>query len=185
MKATLRVVGERGFQNANVRLVLKHYGGNRAQFYKHFRSIADCYEQAYAAEAERLCEILLAAGREPDSWQAGMEVALCKLAGFVGEQPALARGLLIEVHTAGEPSLRVRREVFERLSRAIDSARRETKSRHSPPPLTAIFIVHMIDAAVVDSLLRESAEQFSPSDITELAATYYDLSSPRSESTAD
>lgn len=185
MRATLHVVGEHGYQEANVRLVLKQYGGYRAQFYRHFTGIADCYRQAYAAEAERLCEEMLAAGRRDGSWRAGLEAALRELAEFATEQPMVARGLLLEVHTAGEPSLGIRREVFERLSRAIDSARRETGSRHSPPPLTAMFIVHMIDAAVADSLLREAPERFSPADIAELAAVYYDLASAQTERAGD
>ncbi|HSK50103.1 MAG TPA: hypothetical protein VK889_06360 [Solirubrobacterales bacterium] len=185
MAATLHVAGERGFQGAHVRHVLQRYGGYRAQFYKHFTCMADCYRQAYAAEADRLCGELLTAGRRHGSWDAGFEAALCELAEFAAERPMVARGLLLEVHTAGEPSLRVRREVFERLSRAIDSARRETGSRHSPPPLTAMFIVHLIDAAMVDSLLREDPARFSPADITELASAYYDLAPSRAEDMAD
>ena len=185
MTAILHMAGERGYQDTHVRQVLRQYGGYRAQFYKHFSCIADCYRQAYEAEVERLCEQLLTAGRRHGSWEAGFEAALCVLAEFATERPMVARGLLIEVHVAGGPSLMKRREVFERLSRAIDSARRETGSRHSPPPLTAMFIVHLIDAAMADSLLRDDPARFSPTELTELAAAYYDLASSRAEDTAN
>lgn len=175
MEATLHVAGEFGYQGVTVRRVLERYEGFRAQFYKHFSCIADCYEQAYATEAERLSEMLLAAGRRHDSWQAGLESALCALSQFAVTRPMVARGLLIEVHAAGEPSLRKRREVFERLSHAIDGARRETKSRHSPPPLTAMFIIHLVDAAASDALVRDDPDRFAPTELTELISVYYDL----------
>jgi AcrR family transcriptional regulator len=184
-EAALLVAGEQGYQEAGVRQVLRRYGGYRAQFYKYFSSFADCYEQGYAAEAERLCEKLLTASRRHGNWQADLEAALCVLAELVTERPELARGMLLEVHAAGEPSLSKRREVLERLSRAIDSARRETGSRHSSPPLTAMFIVHVIDAALIDALIRGTPERFSPEELTELAAIYYDLASSRAENAVD
>lgn len=184
-EAALLVAGEHGYQEASVRQVLRRYGGYRAQFYKYFSSFGDCYEQAYAAESDRLCEELLTTGRRHGSWQGGLEAALCVLAKLLVERPESARGLLVEVHAAGEPSLRKRREVFERLSRAIDSARRETGSRHSSPPLTAMFIVHVIDAALADALICGTPERFSPEELTELAAIYYGLASSRAENAVD
>ncbi len=174
MESSLQVAGEYGYRGATVRLVLRSYGGYRTQFYRYFSSYSACYEQAYSVEVKRLCDLLLAAGRRHGSFPAGFEAALCALANFASEQPDIARGLLVEVHGAGESPLRKRREVIERLSRAIDSARRKTESRHSPPPLTAPFIVHVIDAAIADALLRGAPERFSPTELTELAAAYFD-----------
>jgi len=178
MKAMLNVVGEVGYRAISVQKVLDHYGGSRTQFYSHFINAAACYQAAYATESERLCETLLGAGRDHDSWLVGLEAALEELGRFATKQPDLARGLLLEVHVAGGPALLRRKEVFERLSRAIDSARRETMSRHSPPPLTAMFIVQVIDAAMADSLLRGSPEEFPAAELAELIAVYYDLAFP-------
>jgi AcrR family transcriptional regulator len=175
MKAMLNVVGEVGYRALSVQKVLDHYGGSRTQFYSHFLNAAACYQAAYATESERLCEAILSAGRDRNSWRDGLEAALKELGRFATEQPDLARGLLIEVHAAGGPALLRRKEVFERLSHAIDSARRETESRHSPPPLTAMFIVHVIDAAMADALLRGTPEEFPAAELAELVAVYYDL----------
>lgn len=179
MEATLEVVGEDGYRNLSVQKVLDRQGGSRDQFYKLFPNAAACYREAYAAEAERLCEAILRAGRGGDSWGAGLEAALDELAGFARERPAIARGVLVEVHVAGGPTLWKRKEVFERLSRAIDSARRETVSRHSPPPMTAMFIVHMVDAALTEALVREAPQHFAPGALAKLLAIYYDLASPQ------
>lgn len=175
MEAMLSATGEVGYARVTVKSVLDRHGGSRAQFYKYFANAAACYEAAYAAESERLCEALLAAGRKGDSWRVGLEAALTELARFAYEQPMRAKGLLVGVHLAGEPTLRKRKEVFERLSRAIDSARREIQSRHSPPPLTAVFIIHVIDAAMVNALTWEAPERFSPSELADLVAVYYDI----------
>jgi AcrR family transcriptional regulator len=174
MKAMLSAAGEVGYGNVSVQKVLDRAGSHRTQFYRHFDSATTCFQDAYAAEADRLCDALLAAGRQGPGWRGGLTAALEELASFAREQPDLARGLLIEVHAAGEPARVKRKEVFERLSRAIDRARRETESRHSPPPLTAVFIVHVIDAAMVDVISQGAPERFAPEELTELVAIYFE-----------
>lgn len=173
-EAMLMAVGKFGYRRATVQDVVELSGGSRAQFDRYFVSRAACYQEAYEVESERLCEAILSAGRAQPSWRTGLEAGLTVLAAFAIEQPALARGLLVEIHLAGLPALRKRREVFERLSRAIDSARRETKSRHSLPPLTAMFIVHVIDAAMANVLVRGTPERFEPGELAEMASLYYE-----------
>jgi hypothetical protein len=83
---------------------------------------------------------------------------------------------VIQVHVAGGPALTKRYEVFERLTRAIDSARRETiASRHSPPPIAAAFMVGAVEQSVAMALLRGQPERFASAvpDLVSLAATIY------------
>jgi len=61
MEGVLHVVGELGFRGASVRAVLEYSGGHRNQFYKHFDSLEDCFQQAYSAWIERLGVSLLEA----------------------------------------------------------------------------------------------------------------------------
>jgi AcrR family transcriptional regulator len=161
MAALLEACGELGYHKVPVRAILERYGGHRVQFYSEFANKAECYEAAYGAEAERLVAALLgAAAVEPD-WRAGLAAALRELARYAAERPLVARGILIEVHVAGGPALAKRKELFERLTRAIDSARRETGSRHSPPPMTALFMVSAIEAAVCAALEAGELERFA------------------------
>jgi AcrR family transcriptional regulator len=175
MTATLHVAGEVGYDNASVDLVLEQHGGFRAEFYRHFESIEDSYAQAYALESERIYEAMLAAGRDAGSWPDGLQVVLETLGKFISDHPMVARGLLIEVHVAGGPSLRKHQEIFERLSRAVDSARRKTLSCHAPPPLTASFIVHMVNTALTTALRSEAPDRFPSSELIELVCSYYNL----------
>ncbi|HKA66453.1 MAG TPA: hypothetical protein VKG03_00960 [Solirubrobacterales bacterium] len=161
-RATLVSCGELGYRKVAVRDVIERYGGYRAQFYRHYSSKAAVYAAAYEAEAERLCEALLGAAAAEGSWRAGLRAALRELSSFVEAEPVLARGLLVEVHVAGGAALEKRGEVFERLSSAMDGARRETSgSRHSPPPIAAAFMVGAIEEAVCAELVTGTPERFT------------------------
>ena len=177
MAATLLACGELGYNKVTVEAVLERYGGYRTQFYRHFASLGDCYAAAYEDEAGRLSDELLRAGAAQPTWRQGLRAALAELATFVRERPQAARALLVDVHIAGEPAMSTRKEMFERLSRAIDSARREIDSRHSPPPLTALFMVSAIDAAVVSTLCSGQPERFgdTAADLAQIVfAAYFD-----------
>ena len=175
MAAMLSVSGEFGYRRATVAKVLEAYGGHRVQFYSHFANIGDCYAAAYAVHAERHCAELLDAGAAQPSWRAGLRAALEELGRYACEDPNLARGVLIAPHVAGGPTLDRRKEVLERLSSAIDSARRENRSRHSPPPLTALFMVGAIDAAVVSALAKGEPQRFAEvvPELEQMIATAY------------
>jgi AcrR family transcriptional regulator len=162
LDAVLLVCGERGYRNVTVKHIYERYGGYRAEFYSHFASKAECYEAAYAAEMDRLCRRLLRACEAAEDWPAGLRAALEELASFVSERGELATGLLVEAHVAGGAVGVKRAEVFERLTRAVDDARRETsKSRHAPPPITAFFILSAIEESVVSALTRGKPEDFA------------------------
>jgi AcrR family transcriptional regulator len=160
MEATLVASGELGYRRVTVAAVLEGCGGYRSQFYQQFASLGEAYVIAHATHLERLATRLLRAGAAGPSWRAGLRAGLEELGAFATEQPALGRGLLLEVHVAGTPATGQRQEVLERLSRALDSARRETRSRHSPPPLTAPFMVSAIEWAVARALGKREPEQF-------------------------
>src|SRR5258708_1165598 len=95
-------------------------------------------------------------------WRGGVGAGVGGLSCFVEAEPVLARGLLVEVHVAGGAALEKRGEVFERLSSAMDGARRETSgSRHSPPPIAAAFMVGAIEEAVCAELVTGTPERFT------------------------
>jgi AcrR family transcriptional regulator len=158
--AALQASGELGYRRLTVGLLLARTGVSRTRFYEIFANKGDCYAAAYERLIERLGEEILATGAAEPSWSRGLEQALARMAALVEAEPLIARGLLAEVHLAEDAPLAKRKEVFERLSRAIDLARRENESRHSPPPITAAFILSAIEASVVDALLRKRPEDF-------------------------
>jgi AcrR family transcriptional regulator len=161
-RAVLELSGEIGYPQVRIAALIEASGSNRSRFYSSFGSKADCYTAAYEAAIEELAARLLGACEAAEDWPAGMRAALSGLAGFMAEDPTLCKGLIAEVHVAGGAALAKRKEVFERLSRAIDRARRETHpSRHSPPPVTSDFILSAIEGAALRSLALGEGGQFA------------------------
>jgi AcrR family transcriptional regulator len=161
-QAVLRACGELGYQRTTVKDVYQRYGGYRLEFYNHFDNKAECYAVAYEREIELLWRRLTRVCEAAGDWRRGLRAALAELAAFVEKDRALAAGLLVEAHIAPAPVRAKRTEVFERLTRAVDGARRETSaSRHSPPPITAAFILSAIEESVVSSLARGAPQDFA------------------------
>lgn len=177
MEAMLVACGERGYREVSVAQVIERYGGSRTQFYRQFSSKEDCYAAAYEWEADRLVGALLAAGRAGPDWRTGLTAGLNELARYCRERPQVAKGLLLEVRVAGGTALAHRRELIERLSRAVDGARRETESRHSPPPPeTSRFMVGAVESFVGARLASGEYEKIGmemPEIVRLIVATYY------------
>jgi AcrR family transcriptional regulator len=159
LEAMLVASGELGYEQVAVRHVIERAKTSRATFYKHFNDREDCFAQAYGDAVEWLYRRLNGAAKRQPSWREGLRAALAELLEFCANQPAIAKALLVEVHAAGERPLAQRRELMERLSRTLDSARREIPSRQSPPPITSDFIVGAIDTLLAAKLLDGDAER--------------------------
>ena len=157
LEAMLATSGERGFERTAVRHVIERANTSRATFYKHFEDREDCFAQAYGETTEWLYRRLTATARRQPSWREGLRAALAELLEFCANQPQIAKALVVEVHAAGEPSLSQRRDLMERLSRALDSARREIPSRQAPPPVASDFIVGAIDTLLAAKLMDGDA----------------------------
>jgi AcrR family transcriptional regulator len=153
LQAMLVASGELGYEQVAVRHVIERAETSRATFYKHFEDREDCFAQAYAGAGEWLYHRLTGVAKRQPAWREGVRAALAELLEFCANQPAMAKALLVEVHAAGERALAQRRDLMERLSRALDGARREIPSRQAPPPITSDFIVGAIDTLLAAKLL--------------------------------
>lgn len=152
MEGVLTSVGELGYRAASVRTILEFSGGHRRQFYDHFESKEDCFEQAYSTWIERLGVSLLEAAIAAGGWRGGVRAALLQLIDFVAERPLIARSLFVEVQVAGGAALAKHEEAIDRLAEALDSVRGELDPEEAPPPATGIFVVGGIEACVCDVL---------------------------------
>jgi AcrR family transcriptional regulator len=175
-RTALRLSGELGYGALTVQRILDAVGTSRGRFYASFGGKGECFAAGYGDAIEALCADLLAPGQRADDWLDGLHGALGALGRFAAADPALARGVLVEVYVADGAAMEKRKEVFERLSRAIDRARRETtEPRHSPPPSTPAFILNAAEYAVTRSLLSGREEDFASAipDLLYLAAALY------------
>jgi AcrR family transcriptional regulator len=159
LEAMLTVCGEQGYDNVSVQDVIERGRASRATFYKHFEDKEDCFAQAYHDAAEWLYRRLIGVARRQPSWREGLRAGMAELLEFCATQPALARALLVEAHAAGGAALAQHDLLMERLSRAIDGARREIPSRQAPPPVTATFMVGAIETLVRAKLMSDEPER--------------------------
>jgi AcrR family transcriptional regulator len=175
MRAMLEACGERGYRGVSVQSVIDRYGGNRHQFYAHFPNKAQCYAAAYEYETDRRYRALMEAARAEPTWARALSTALQQLADLLASEPALARGLLVEVHVAGGSALRRRSQLVTNLTSAIDSARKHAPLRHSPPPMTASFMLGAIESFVTTALLRDAPGEFADGlpQLAEMVLTAY------------
>lgn len=157
LEAILLVSGELGYENVAVKHVIERAKASRATFYKHFEDREDCFAQAYEGASEWLYQRLTGAAKRQPTWREGLRAAMAELLEFCANQPAIAKAIFVEVHAAGERALAQRADLMERLSRALDSARREIPTRQAPPPVTSTFMVGAIDTLVCAKLMDGDA----------------------------
>jgi AcrR family transcriptional regulator len=148
-EAVLELSGERGFRRLTVEAVSERAGFPAERFHAHYPGVEECFRAAHAEQAEALLEALRTACAKPEGWAEGLLAALVTLFDFATERRLAARAVLTQVYVAGGEAERHHQDALERLSRAIDRARRETDpSRHSPPPSTAAFMIGAVEESV-------------------------------------
>jgi AcrR family transcriptional regulator len=171
-RSAVEVSGEVGYRKLTVALIMERSGVGRTGFYRRFANRHEAYVAGYQVGIEELAGRLLGAARGAPGWAEGLRAALDQVA----REPRYADGLLAQVHVAGGAALEKRKEVSERLSHALDSARRETHpSRHSPPPIAGAFIVSAIEQSLISALGRGVPEEFAASvpDLVDLGVSTY------------
>ncbi|HET9677223.1 MAG TPA: hypothetical protein VFP21_06950 [Solirubrobacterales bacterium] len=160
LTAVLRMSGARGYRQLTVDELVSASGTSDIRFRELFESLEDCYATAYEEWADGFWRQLQAACGEADGWPSRARGAFEWLVRYLREEPDTARGAIAEAPAAGARVQAARRDLLERLSHAVDSARRETfPSRHSPPPSTALFIVGGIAWSVERTLKYPLEEQ--------------------------
>jgi len=157
LEAMLVVSGEMGYEQVAVRHIIERARASRATFYKYFEDREDCFAEAHRDASEWLFQRMVGAARRQPTWREGLRAGLAEMLEFCANQPAIAKAIFVEVHAAGERALAQRRDLMERLSHALDSARREIPSRQAPPPVTSTFMVGAIDTLVCAKLMDGDA----------------------------
>jgi AcrR family transcriptional regulator len=155
----LEVVGDLGYLRATVDDVIARGACSRTGFYRHFASKEECCEVAYRDEAERLVSEMLAPCESGSDWTEDLIAALRSWLDFAAEHPARTQALLSIGQVSEGAVATLHRQLFERLSHALDRARRLPGSRHSAPPLTATLMIGAVENLVRGLLVSGEAEQ--------------------------
>ncbi|HEX3734984.1 MAG TPA: TetR/AcrR family transcriptional regulator, partial [Solirubrobacterales bacterium] len=113
LRAVGELVGERGYSDVTVELIVKRAHVSFKTFYKHYPGKEECllafceraYDSAETAIRQRLAN-------EPDSWSDQVVTAITCLFDLIGAEPVISRAVIVESPTVG-PALRER---YERAS---------------------------------------------------------------------
>lgn len=130
----------------------------RQAFYDSFEGKEDCYLQAIDAGSAWVELAMREAAMGATTWRGQLRGALAGLLGFLEEQPALGRALLVEVHAAGPGAVQKRTEAMERAAAMMDRAREEGTGM--APEISAEAVVAGILAVLHTRLSTEQTINF-------------------------
>jgi AcrR family transcriptional regulator len=139
LQGMLEAVGTHGYERTTVQDAIAEAGVYRQAFYDSFRDKEDCYLQALDAGSAWVELAMRDAAVGKTGWRDQLRGALTGLLGFLDEQPATGRALLVEVHAAGPRAVAKRTEAMARASSMMDLARQE--SDDSAPAISAEAVV--------------------------------------------
>ncbi len=125
LRALGELVGERGYGEVTVELIVKRAHVSFKTYYKHFSSKEECLldlcEGVYESTERRIRERLDA---EPGPWPEQVSLVLTSLFDLIAAEPAIARAVIVESPTVG-PALRER---YEQASKALVPLFREGRA---------------------------------------------------------
>jgi AcrR family transcriptional regulator len=153
LRGMLKAVGTHGYERTTVQDAIAEAGVYRQAFYDSFRDKEDCYLQALDAGSAWVELAMRDAAIGRTTWRSQLRGALTGLLGFLDEEPAIGRALLVEVHAAGAEAVGKRTEAMARASSMMDLAREESDDR--APAISAEAVVAGI-LAVLHSRLASN-----------------------------
>ena len=148
LETMLLTVGELGYSKATVREVAERARISPDRFHRRFGSKEACFARAYEEAAERLAGQVAEACRSAAGWREGFSLGLAELLRFVAEQPLQAKALLLEVRAARGDAWVAHQRQVERVTAALDGARREPGARAGASPMTAGFVAGAIEESL-------------------------------------
>src|SRR4051794_37181092 len=126
LQGMLKAVGTHGYERTTVQDAIAEAGVYRQAFYDSFGDKEDCYLQALDAGSAWVELAMRDAAADRTAWRDQLRGALTGLLGFLDEQPAVGRALLVEVHAAGPRAVAKRTEAMARATAMVDLARKES-----------------------------------------------------------
>ena len=105
LQAMVAVIGERGYADASLELVVAQAGVSHRTFYKCFESRDACFEELLDLASARALDLIACAFAREAVWRDGVRSALAALLVFLDSEPLLARVWLVDSLGAGSWAL--------------------------------------------------------------------------------
>jgi AcrR family transcriptional regulator len=141
LTAMVQEVSERGAANVSVGHVVGRSGVSRRTFYEIFDDREDCFLATFDEALQHASAVVVPAYGTGGAWLARVRAGLAALLGFLENDRAAARLLIVESLAAGPKALKRRQQVIASLVAVVERGRTEGKANLDPPALTAEAIV--------------------------------------------
>ena len=183
LAALPRAVAENGFDAMTVEHIVKQAQVRRNSFYEQFADKRECFAAAYEIAQERLFGVLTfrcytrsePAERIGSALQAGLDL--------LGEEPGLARLIVVEAAAAGEPIAGRHYEWLDRYSRLLQLVAVGRPDVLRPRPALEPAIVGAIVSRIKQLVLAGETREL-PSlqpELTQLTLSFFGLAEPLPE----
>ena len=159
LTAMVQEVSERGAANVSVGHVVGRSGVSRRTFYEIFEGREDCFLSAFDDAVRHTAAVAVPAYGTGGAWQTRVRAGLTALLGFLDNDRAVARLLIVESMAAGPQVLERRRQVIAQLVSVLDLGRTEGKAKLDPPALTAEAIVGGLLSVLHGRLAAEDSKR--------------------------
>ena len=155
LRAMLGLVGEHGYADTTVPMVVSAARVSRSSFYALFDDKTDCFIAACDRESGELLESLVAMGSEED-WVQALRRGMERYVRWWQQRPAFSRAYFIELPAAGTRAVRQRDRQYTRYRDmfAALGARASEEQPELPPlsPLATRMIVAGVTEIVADEV---------------------------------
>jgi AcrR family transcriptional regulator/DNA-binding MarR family transcriptional regulator len=158
LAAAFEVVAERGAGSVSIAHMLERSGVSRRTFYEAFDDREDCLLAAFEEAVAYTSERVLPAYSSQRKWRDQIRAGLLALLTFLDEEPAIGRLLVMESLAAGPRVVARRDRALQRVIRAIDAGREESRSAAALPPLTAEGVVGGVLSVLHSRMARKPQE---------------------------
>ncbi len=158
LDATFALVAAEGYRRLTARRVSEWAGVSNKTFYDLFSDCEDCFLAAFDYAIDQLAAVVVPAWEGQKDWAAGIRAGLAALLGFLDEEPALRRLVLVEALGAGPRVLARRAEVLDALAAPVDAGRGGVKAGGGLPPLTAEGIIGATFGVIYARLIQDDSE---------------------------
>lgn len=172
IEGMLAAIEQRGYAATTIADIVAHARVSKRTFYEHFRDKEECFLAAYAAASAETMRVIAEAAVGLSTFEQQIRASVQAYLSYLEEKRALTRVFLLEIHAAGAPALKMRRQIHqqfaEQMQMLVEAARADGARVKSLSPQTAIAVVGGINELVLVALEKKAK-------LAELAETATDL----------
>jgi AcrR family transcriptional regulator len=174
LEGLAQAIAERGYAASTIADVVRHARVSKRTFYEHFADKEACYLALYRVVSDRLGAVIADAVAIDAPWRERIDAASVAYLAELAAQPALTRTYLLEIQSAGEHALTLRREIHGRFATLLrdltERAAREDPTLRPLSPSMATAVVGAVNELTLLAVERDEIEW-----LTELAGTATEL----------